>query len=643
MGKKVFKDHTFPPNENSLIKGYFQNSNNNKKESSKSTKDTVISKKWSRVKWIRASEFCTDPAVFNKEIDPNDIKQGALNNCYFLSVLAALSEYPERVKSLFLTDKINQHGIYGIKLCKDGEWIEVVIDDYFPCDSKKSISCFSSGSENSLWVQIIEKCYAKIYGSYHKIEGGIPEHALRDLTGAPSIILDNSNDNLLSSLKEACEKRWIITASAGETEASKDLLKEVGLIPMHCFTILEVQEFTIENDLLNSHHNNLTNNNHGNNTEFLLKIRNPWGKNEWIGDWNDFNNIWKENYKLSNSKGCFFMNFKDFKHYFSKIQICKVHDDYKYQSIKLSQNVNSYCLVKMKINNDHPSSTFLSLVHPDKKKFLSNNSPNDYKYSISRFIVAKINTSDSLNLGFANNSHSYFKNRSFELNEVEYIGGKMGQDREIFEERVFESGEYLLFTEIDWGVEFKGKNANSDTINKNRCNNFDFETKPYHFVLSTYSANDIELSQVKIEDHPDILQKIYRSCAKKHNNVVKFTNEGAPNCYKYTNVTPEGYAYIYFENNEEDATLIEDVKYTKFEGLKLLPPFSGTSYYVKISPGQSQIVLIKQVDMTGFNLIYSYHSNFEFGQKKLLELTMQRGKKSFRKDTKLNIVSKKKN
>ena len=75
---------------------------------------------------------------------------------------------------------------------------------------------------------------------------------------------------------------------------------------------------------------------------------------------------------------------------------------------------------------------------------------------------------------------------------------------------------------------------------------------------------------------------------------------------RYSNVTAEGYAYIYFENNELDATLIEDVKYTKFEGLKLLPPFSGTSYYVKVGPGQSQIVLIKQIDLSGFNLIYSY-------------------------------------
>lgn len=32
---------------------------------------------------------------------------------------------------------------------------------------------------------LIEKAYAKAYGSYQRIEGGNPAIALRDLTGAP--------------------------------------------------------------------------------------------------------------------------------------------------------------------------------------------------------------------------------------------------------------------------------------------------------------------------------------------------------------------------------------------------------------------------------------------------------------------------
>ena len=32
---------------------------------------------------------------------------------------------------------------------------------------------------------LIEKAYAKIFGSYHKIESGLSGNAMKDLTGAP--------------------------------------------------------------------------------------------------------------------------------------------------------------------------------------------------------------------------------------------------------------------------------------------------------------------------------------------------------------------------------------------------------------------------------------------------------------------------
>lgn len=487
---KQFSDPTFPPNENSLLKG-LQLSNQNLANSS--------FKKWSKIRWLRVPEFYKNPTVFNKEneISPNEIKQGALVNCYFLSVIAALAEHPDRIKKIFITDEINTTGIYGIRLCLDGEWKEIVIDDYFPCDHKKSVPCFSTSSGHTLWVQIVEKCYAKAYGSYNKIEGGFPEHAMRDFTGANSIMIDNSNENLLIYLKEACAKKWIITASAGETEASKELLKEVGLIPMHSYTILEVHELPFEGEQFNNSSSNISINNVNNNIENLLKIRNPWSKNEWIGDWSDCSKLWREDLKIklnySNINGIFYMNFKDFKHYFSRIQISKIHDEYIYNSIKIYQKLNSYSLISMKISET--SHLYISLVQQDKKNF---NSFTNNKYLISRFIICKINDLED------------------QMNSLEYIGGKMGQDREIFEDRELESGEYLIFVEID---------------NNLNTNNF-FNIKDFPFVISTYSKINVELKTIPNEEYPEVLQRIYKSCAKKHNNVVRFTNDGAPNCLK---------------------------------------------------------------------------------------------------------------
>lgn len=456
-------------------------------------------KKWKRIKWLRSKEIYEFPTVFNKEIlDPNQIKQGALRNSNFLSVLASIVEFPLRIKSLFLTSEINPYGIYGIKLCINGEWREVVVDDYFPCDIKRGVCCFSRGDPNSLWVQIIEKCYAKAYGSYNKIQEIPYENILRDFTGAPTTSLDNSNENLIAMLKEASDRKWIVTASAGETEASRDLLKEVGLLPYNSYSILQVIESlgTKQNEnFLNFVSNSL---NHSEN-ECYLKIRNPWSKNEWIGDISDNNNLPKED-SNKYDEGCFYMNLKDFKHYFSKIQICKVFDDYFYNSLSLEQNLDSFSLLKFKISYDNASPSFITILHQDKHNH-KNNIINKSNYFTSRLILCKINKHNT-------NDNS--------TEELEYIEGKIGTEREMCDEIILKKGEYLLYVEIDW--------KRDSPLYELYIN--------YPFILSFYSVCDVELTKVKNSDYPCILEDIYKSCARKQNIIYKFVNEGAPNCHK---------------------------------------------------------------------------------------------------------------
>lgn len=42
-----------------------------------------------------------------------------------------------------------------------------------------------------MWVQILEKGYGKVFGSYEKIEAGLCYEAIRDLTGADGKIMKN--------------------------------------------------------------------------------------------------------------------------------------------------------------------------------------------------------------------------------------------------------------------------------------------------------------------------------------------------------------------------------------------------------------------------------------------------------------------
>lgn len=92
---------------------------------------------------------------------------------------------PKLVERLFLTKEYNDEGVYRVKICKNGEWHEIVVDDYFPCTPMGG-PIFSKGHGNELWVLILEKAYSKLHGSYKGIVAGRPHEAMMDLTGCPA-------------------------------------------------------------------------------------------------------------------------------------------------------------------------------------------------------------------------------------------------------------------------------------------------------------------------------------------------------------------------------------------------------------------------------------------------------------------------
>ena len=172
-----WKDETFPLTQASIL------DSNIRQESRHS--------KWEDFTWKRPEEIYGEGNfVLYENPGPNDIKQGRCGDCYFLASLSALAEYPARIKRIFRTQEVNAAGCYAVQLYINGEKRVVVVDDYFPYDTATSTWAFSQPSRtsdrnNEIWVLIIEKAWAKIFGSYQRIEAGTAGEALYPLTGCP--------------------------------------------------------------------------------------------------------------------------------------------------------------------------------------------------------------------------------------------------------------------------------------------------------------------------------------------------------------------------------------------------------------------------------------------------------------------------
>jgi Calpain family cysteine protease len=106
-----------------------------------------------------------------------------------LCAVSALAERPALVERTFVTKEYNEQGIYMVRICKNGEWQNVILDDYFPCFPNGG-PIFSRSNGNELWVLLLEKAYAKIHGGYKNLTAGSPYHAMMDLSGCPTMSLN---------------------------------------------------------------------------------------------------------------------------------------------------------------------------------------------------------------------------------------------------------------------------------------------------------------------------------------------------------------------------------------------------------------------------------------------------------------------
>ncbi len=275
---------------------------------------------WNRASWI----FGGEQQIFDDKIECSDIKQGSLGNCYFLSSLASLCQYPYLIRQIFRTSEVTPDSYYEVVLFLDGHWNIVVVDDYLPVRKYNKTFAFTKPNGSELWVLHLEKAWAKVNGGYLNIISGKATDPLKALTGFATEFVSHSDpEKLFQTLKAYNKDGHIICTST----VNDPKISEVGLVKSHAYSVLGVEELSNSDNIR------------------LVKLRNPWAHKEWTGDWSDNSKLWtpelKHELHLKNADdGIFYISLTDFVRYFKHSQVCHIMYDCNIKTFRVeSDNV----------------------------------------------------------------------------------------------------------------------------------------------------------------------------------------------------------------------------------------------------------------------------------------------------------------
>ena len=181
--------------------------------------------------WAPIQELFPERPLLGK-IDPNDLRQGDVGDCWLLAAIQTLAEYPDSIKNVFKTQEHPPDGKYVLRLydIKEETWKDVEVDCRIPCLNGKPV--YVKPGRRGVWLCLVEKACAKLFGSYLKLNGGEVSVAWKMICGPGD----------MSEIHKGPEKEW------KETTIDPKQVLEDGLVMKDQMQIL-LSQFTRHRDI----------------------------------------------------------------------------------------------------------------------------------------------------------------------------------------------------------------------------------------------------------------------------------------------------------------------------------------------------------------------------------------------------------
>ncbi|OCT68063.1 calpain-2 catalytic subunit [Xenopus laevis] len=319
---RLFEDANFPAESQSL--GYDQLG--------------PFSENTRGIKWKRPQEICQSPQFICEDMKWTDVCQGELGNCWFLAAAASLTQYPllkERVVPPQQSFESGYAGIFHFQFWQYGEWVDVVVDDRLPVKDGKLVFV-SSAQKSEFWAALLEKAYAKLNGSYEALGGGFMNEAFVDFTGGlgETVKLKEPPPNLFYLLQKAVKKKSLMGAFIqAQSQSQIENQTPEGLVKGHAYSIIATWEIQKNSKKIS-----------------LLRLRNPWGRVEWKGNWSDDSALWSEvdpeirqKLQVRSEDGEFWIQMEDFLRFFDILEVCNLTPESVTEESAHLWKTNTFC------------------------------------------------------------------------------------------------------------------------------------------------------------------------------------------------------------------------------------------------------------------------------------------------------------